>query len=171
MNRWKRPLRYALVAALLAFAYFRFLHRWPSPPAGAPAPEIAGVDLDGRALKLSDFRGKVTVLTFWGYWCGTCRGELPAKQKLAAAYADRSVAFVGVNSDPDREDARRQAAADGLTWPSFWNDGRFGGLATDWGVRSWPTTFVLDRDGVLRFSKVKLPELAARIEELLAERR
>ena len=167
--RTKTVVQTLLVVGVLVGGYFRFLHKWPTPPAGAPAPEIAAIDLDGRPMTLSEYRGKVVVLTFWGYWCGTCRAEIPFKKELATRFAGQPVVMLGVNSDGDREDAARRATADGLPWRSFWNDGRFAGIATDWGVRSWPATFILDRQGVVRYAKIKPPEIAARVAELVAE--
>ena len=50
---------------------------------GKPAPEIEGVDLDGKPSKLSDYRGKVVVLVFWGSWCGPCMEQVPHERDLA----------------------------------------------------------------------------------------
>ncbi len=167
--RTKSLAAVVVVVGVLVGGYFRFLHKWPTPPAGATAPEISAVDLDGRPMTLSEFRGRVVVLTFWGYWCHTCRAEIPFKKELAAKFAGQPVVMLGVNSDGDREEAGRRAKGDGLPWRSFWNDGRFAGFATEWGVRSWPATFILDRRGVIRHAKVGPAEIAAKVAELLAE--
>jgi thiol-disulfide isomerase/thioredoxin len=167
--RAKTVLAVLLAAVVVGFGYDKFLRKLPAPPAGKPAPEIAGVDLDGKPMTLSEHRGRIVVLTFWGYWCSTCRAEMPEKKALAARYAGKPVVFLGVNSDGDREATARRAAAEGVPGRSFWNDGRFSGAATEWGVRSWPSTFVIDAAGTLRFEKVKMPDLAAKLEELLAE--
>ena len=52
---------------------------------GKPAPEINGVDFDGKPLKLSDYRGKVVVLVFWGTWCGPCMAEVPHETRAGRA--------------------------------------------------------------------------------------
>ena len=48
---------------------------------GKPAPEIEGVDVDGKPLKLSDYKGKVVVLVFWGSWCGPCMAQVPHERE------------------------------------------------------------------------------------------
>jgi thiol-disulfide isomerase/thioredoxin len=68
---------------------------------GKIAPEIEEQDLDGQKLRLSDYRGKVVVLTFWGTWCGPCMAMVPDERKLVERYAAKPFAIVGVNSDSD----------------------------------------------------------------------
>ncbi len=49
---------------------------------GKPAPEIEGADMDGKPFKLSDYKGKVVVLVFWGTWCGPCMAQVPHEREL-----------------------------------------------------------------------------------------
>src|SRR5262249_2164119 len=69
---------------------------------GKPAPEIEGEDVDGPRFRLSDYRGKVTVVSFWADWCGACRGTYPLENALAARLQGRPFALLGVNGDADR---------------------------------------------------------------------
>jgi hypothetical protein len=69
---------------------------------GRPAPEITGEDLDGKPMKLSDYRGKVVLLTFWGHWCGPCRSMYPHERSLVKRLEGQPFALLGVNSDTDR---------------------------------------------------------------------
>ena len=65
--------------------------------AGKPAPEIDATDLDtGKPVRLADFRGKVVVLDFWGYWCGPCTGSMPHLVALHRKFAGRPVAVVAL---------------------------------------------------------------------------
>jgi thiol-disulfide isomerase/thioredoxin len=119
---------------------------------GKVAPQIDGEDLDGRKMKLSDYRGKVVLLSFWGSWCGPCMGMLPFEQKLAERMAGRPFALVGVNSDVSRADAAAAVEREKLTWPSFWcgTNGTDGKIPTSWNITGWPTVYVLDPKGAIQ---------------------
>ncbi len=63
------------------------------------APNVELKNLNGQKQKLTDFHGKVVVLSFWATWCGPCKEELPRLSKLSEAYAGKDVAFVAVSID------------------------------------------------------------------------
>lgn len=118
---------------------------------GQTAPDIVGADLDGRELKLSDYRGKVVVLSFWGSWCPHCQEILPQERSLVTHLKDRPFALLGVNNDEDRELAAKFAEKEQMTWPSWWDgDPKTGKIATQWNVTEWPTIYVIDAAGVIR---------------------
>jgi thiol-disulfide isomerase/thioredoxin len=118
---------------------------------GQTAPELTGEDVGGRPLRLSDTRGKVTVLVFWGSWCGPCMALVPREKALAEKYAGATFALVGVNGGDDRAKAAKAAADKGMTWPSFFNGPQDeAGIAAAWNVTAWPTVVVLDPAGVIR---------------------
>jgi thiol-disulfide isomerase/thioredoxin len=120
---------------------------------GAHAPDIVGRDLKGQPLKMSDYRGRIVVLSFWGSWCGPCMQMVPIERHFVERTAGKPVALIGVNSDEDAASGLTAAAKEGMTWPSFWNGslGPNGPIARAWHVSSWPTVYVLDGDGVIRF--------------------
>jgi thiol-disulfide isomerase/thioredoxin len=135
---------------------------------GKAAPEIEGEDIDGNKLKLSDYRGKVVVLSFWASWCGPCMQMVPSEVGLANQMKGKPFALVGVNGDLDRDAAKHAVENEKMTWPSFWNkDGPNGPIPTTWNIRGWPTVFVLDPNGVLRF---KLLGYGPDTENLLNEK-
>ncbi len=119
---------------------------------GKTAPEIVGEDLDGKEMKLSDYRGKVVVLNFWASWCGPCMQMVPAERDLARKFAKQPFALVGVNGDTSRKTAQQAAKNEKMTWKSFWNGsgGPAGGIASDWNVKGWPTVYILDANGKIR---------------------
>jgi peroxiredoxin len=145
--------------------------RRPLPLVGKPAPDIVGQDVDGKAFQLSDYRGKVVLLSFWGHWCGPCRTLYPYERSLTARLAGRPFALVGVNSDPDRKALREALAKQQLTWPSFWDGGNMGPIASQWGVHSWPTLYLIDHKGTLRKKLLDRSEkvLDAEIDKLVRE--
>lgn len=135
---------------------------------GNPAPETTGLDLLGQPLSLSDFRGKVVVLNFWGSWCGPCIFELPELKRLADEFGDR-LAVVGVMSD-SADEARKAIEKHDVRFPNFIDGAtRDGGIVKLWNVDSWPTTYVLDEEGVIRHKSVQAPSLRDKVWQLLKD--
>ena len=136
---------------------------------GKQAPEIVGEDLDGKAMKLSDFRGKVVVLEFGGSRCSSCVTFGRHLRKLIDQYAGRPFAGVGVNTDKDRNDAQAFVETNKFTWRSFWNGpkGSADGIVKDWNVQAFVTVYVIDHAGVIRSKTTRGPELDPLIEELV----
>jgi thiol-disulfide isomerase/thioredoxin len=127
---------------------YELQHLW----IGQAAPEIEGEDLDGGKLKLSDYRGKVVLVSFWGSWCGPCMQMIPHERKLAESMTGKPFALVGVNSDVDRLNGKRAAEKEKVTWRSFWcgTNGNDGPIPTAWNVKGWPTVYVIDPKGTIR---------------------
>ena len=137
---------------------------------GQFAPEIAGEDIDGTPLKLSDYKGKVVVLEFWGHWCPNCRDLYPYERSLVTRLSGKPFAFVGVNSDEDRAALKNVLVQEQITWRSFWNGGSTDGpISQAWKVESWPTIYVIDSKGVIRFKNIIGDDLDRAVDRLLRE--
>jgi peroxiredoxin len=134
---------------------------------GKEAPAIEGEDLDGRPMKLSDYRGKVAVLVFWGTWCGPCMAMVPDERKLVERMAGKPFALIGINSDSDPAKLQAVVAKEKITWPCFRDGNAPGPIAKAWNVQSWPTVYVLDRQGVIRYRNVRGQDLAEAVDKLL----
>jgi peroxiredoxin len=135
---------------------------------GMVAPEIDGADEDGTPFKLSDYRGKVVALDFWGFWCPICVRNLPEERVIVAKHKDDPFALVGVNSDP-KQQLVEMAKHDPIAWRSFFDGGdAYGPIATRWNVMSWPTIFVLDENGVITLITEDAREVHRKVDELLA---
>lgn len=122
---------------------------------GQVAPEITGTDQDGRAMKLSDYRGKVVALVFWGSWCGMCMREVPAERELVRQMQDKPFVLVGVNSDPGSA-LKSVIEKNRINWRS-WSDGEVEGprpIARAWNVTVWPKIYLLDEAGVIRYTEL-----------------
>jgi thiol-disulfide isomerase/thioredoxin len=119
---------------------------------GQAAPSIEAEDMDGKRLKLSDYRGKVTLLACWASWCSPCMHEVPRERALVERFRGRPFALLGLNGDFDRAKAKEAMAGASITWPSFWNGpkGPEGPLTQAWNVRNWPTYYLFDHQGVIR---------------------
>ena len=137
---------------------------------GSPAPDIQGVDLDGKTFKLSDYRGKVVDLSFWAEWCHFCVVLMPHEKALVEKYKDRPFALVGVNGDQTRAEGAESALKHQLTWRSFWN-GPDGGIVTRYKVNGWPTSFLIDANGIIRdrVDGARPRDLEEAVEKLVAE--
>jgi peroxiredoxin len=119
---------------------------------GRIAPEIVGADTDGRPMRLSDYRGKVVVLAFWGNWCSLCRAMFPYERSLVERMRGRPFVLLGVNSDDRTPIAQTLAENKTVTWRS-WRDGgevHGGAIARRWNVQPLPDIFILDDRGMIR---------------------
>ena len=118
---------------------------------GQPAPDFAIRDVNGDIVRLSDFRGKVVVLNFWATWCPPCRAEMPDFQEVfeaREAAGDFAIRAVDKLLE-DTEDAVRQFVEEfGLTFAVGFDE--TDEIFERYGVRGLPSTFFIDRDGILR---------------------
>jgi peroxiredoxin len=126
----------------------------PGPPEiGAPARAYAATTLDGDSVSLESLRGRVVLLNLWATWCGPCRMETPYLQSLYEERRDEGFEIVGISMDT------RDAAGDvalfvdefGVTY-TILHDPRMVGLEL-YQVLGLPATFLIDREGVLRWMK------------------
>jgi thiol-disulfide isomerase/thioredoxin len=137
---------------------------------GMTAPEIEGTDLEGRQIKLSDYRGKVVVLSFWASWCGPCMSLMPSEVELAGRMYGKPFAIVGVNGDCILNDAKHAVEKEKMTWSSFWSkDGPDGPIPTAWNVLGWPDIYVLDPNGVIRFHGGEIKLINQKVDQILSE--
>ena len=117
---------------------------------GKPAPEVVGVDLDGKPLKLSDYRGKVVMLSAWGTWCLPCMKFVPHERKISARMKGKPFALVGINLD-DYDDAfRERLKEERITWPSFQDLRKGKPNITDELNLVFPSVVLMDHQGIVR---------------------
>ena len=114
-------------------------------PDGKPLPALVGKDVDGRDVRLADFKGKVVLLDFWATWCGPCIEEMPLMQLTWENLKDKGLVWVGVSGDSDEE-----------AWRDFVKHNRLGGVqlrnetwGNSLGVASFPTIFLVDRNNIV----------------------
>ena len=94
----------------------------------------------------------------------------PHERSLVERLKDKPFALLGVNSDRDLAKLRPRLAAEKITWRSFWNGptGTRGAIAGRFGVRAWPTIYILDDQGVIRFMNKRGEAMDRAVDELLA---
>jgi hypothetical protein len=95
----------------------------------------------------------------------------PHERSLVKKLADKPFALLGVNSDRDLDRLQTVIAEENITWRSFWNgpDGTRGPISRAWNVSAWPTIYVLDADGTIRYKNVRGEKMDHALETLLAE--
>jgi cytochrome c biogenesis protein CcmG/thiol:disulfide interchange protein DsbE len=142
----------------------------PSPLIGKPAPDFTAPRLDdpSQVVRRDDLKGQVWVLNVWASWCAPCLEEHPA---LTAFAQSTTVPVIGLNYKDDRGAARGWLQRHGDPFRVSLQDLQ-GRTAIDFGVYGVPETFVIDRDGIVRFKHVGVltPQIIdARIRPLIAE--
>ncbi len=95
----------------------------------------------------------------------------PHERSLVKRLADEPFALIGVNSDADKTALRPRMIEEDITWRSFWNgpEGTRGPISAKWGVTGWPTIYILDHKGVIRFKGPRGEEMDKAVDQLLAE--
>ena len=93
----------------------------------------------------------------------------PHERSLVKQLADKPFALIGVNSDSDLDEIREVVKEKNLTWRSFQNEQEESSISDDWGIQGWPTIFVLDEHGKIRYTNVRGDRMDRAIETLLAE--
>ena len=94
----------------------------------------------------------------------------PHERSLVARLSDKPFALIGVNSDQDRDDLKDIMKKEQITWRSFWDGGSTNGpIATAWNVSGWPTIYVLDHKGVIRYKNVRGEAMDQAVDKLLEE--
>jgi peroxiredoxin len=120
---------------------------------GEPAPDFELASLSGQTVRLSDRRGKPVLLNFWATWCGPCKLEMPAiQERFDQHQADFSV--LAIDFDEPEADVRRFAEQLGLTFDILLDPGAK--VQDLYRVRGYPTTFLVDADGIIRIHHIGL---------------
>lgn len=146
----------------------------PNPKTGFAAPDFMLGTLDGGQLTLSQLQGHPVVLNLWASWCLPCRKEMPAIEKAYERYKDQGLIVVGLNmtSQDSVSDVRAFVEQLGLTFPIVLD--RDGAVSERYQLLGLPSTFFIDRKGIIRSVVVGGPmseaTIQSNIEDLLQEK-
>jgi len=116
---------------------------------GEMAPEFSAKTLEGKAFKLSDYRGKHVLLDFWATWCGPCRGETPNLKAVYEKYGKREdFVMIGLSLDKDVDKPLAYAKENGCAWvDGFLGDWGKDTVTKKYGVHGIPSIFLIGPDG------------------------
>jgi len=115
---------------------------------GKMAPDFTLKNIDGKEVKLSDYRGKTVILNFFGVWCGWCTKEMPGFMKVYNEFKDKNLELVVVDTGDDLN-----------TVVNYFKSNKFDikplmdsedKVARKYRIQGFPTTFILDKDGIIR---------------------
>jgi thiol-disulfide isomerase/thioredoxin len=142
--------------------------------------DLAYTAVDGRAVDLAKWRGKVVLIDFWATWCGPCLQELPSVKSVYRKYHDQGFEIAGISfeqaPDPSKP-AKRQKSADEfkaflaeneMPWPQYY-DGTYwrNPFGKTYAIRGIPAMFLLDREGRLISTNARGPQLERAVKRLL----
>jgi peroxiredoxin len=137
---------------------------------GQTAIELSLPDLNGQSVSLTSLKGKVVLIDFWASWCGPCRHNNPRLVKLYNKYHDKGLEIYGISLDEDAEDWKKAVHHDKLSWIQVIDDkGWAATSASSYGVDMIPSSFLIDKQGVIRAMNMEGPELETSVKDLLKE--
>ncbi len=158
-SRWIAAGAAACAIALLTVPWMLRGRDTAAPPAAAAAStttasdgtparlDLTVKDMNGAAVRLADYKGKVIVLNFWATWCGPCQAEIPELVQTYNEYKDRGVVVLGISIDDSAETLRAYAPTKKMNYPVLLMqddvDQAYGPI---FGV---PITFFIGRDGTI----------------------
>lgn len=152
MNRYLPLGIFVVIAAFLAIGLFLDPREVPSPLINKPAPAFSLPQLHqpGQTFSRDDMKGKVWLLNVWASWCVACREEHPVLVELAKSGV---VPIIGLNYKDERRDGLRWLAqyGDPYRLSAYDYDGRIG---IDYGVYGVPETYLIDKNGIIRYKRI-----------------
>ena len=119
---------------------------------GKDAPDFVLKGMDGRNLRMSEYRGQVVLVNFWARWAGDSRQEMPALDRINTTYGRAGLVVLGVSIDEDLVRAREFAGAMKVSYPILFDTGS--DIGRDYQPQKMPMTILVDRAGIVRYSNV-----------------
>ncbi len=179
-KRWEILMLVSLAAAILWTVVSRVpsavgapLSSSPSPREGFLAPDFTLGTLDGKKVTLSGLRGKIVIINLWATWCPPCRAEMPALENVYEQYKDSEVIILGLNvtNQDSEKDIPTFVKEFGLTFPILLD--RDGSASTLYQLKALPTTYFINRKGIIRTVVIGGPMtetfIRSKIEALVQE--
>ena len=141
-----------------------------SPLKGKPAPAFTLVNLEGKKVSLSDYKGRPVIVNFWATWCAPCKLEMPWFQEFRNKYSGQGFEILGIAEDEaPKDEIEKTAKKINVSYPILLTDGKV--APAYGGVDQLPTSFYIDRKGVVVTQTIGLAtkdEVEANIKKLVS---
>ncbi len=133
-------------------------------------PEISLTNAKGEVVNISSLRGKVVLLDFWAVWCPPCRASIKPLSKLYKKYKDQGFEIYSVSVDSKVDTWKNFIVSKKINWIQVNDPGDWSApIIEKWGIDALPTSFLIDKKGVLRNYNLEGKKLETKIKEFLAE--
>jgi thiol-disulfide isomerase/thioredoxin len=163
-----KNLRILTISLVLAFSASAIKAQGPIPNITDYRLDFTVVGIKGDSIKLSSLKGKVFILDFWASWCGPCRYSNKHLVKMYNKYKDKGFEILSVSLDDQKNDWKKAAAKDKITWMSAIDPGGWDAMAaTKWQVDAIPASFLINKNGDVVAINLEKDDLEKKIKELL----
>lgn len=164
-------LRKAMPKPKLLAEIDRKLYAMEHMQPGKPPIAVDVRAIDDRPISTAAHKGKVVLLVFWATWCPPCRREIPYVIKAGELFGDRGLVILGVSLDSDLDALREYTKANGIKWPNYCDGKKWGSeLALKFDITAVPQTYLIDREGKLRFKDSRSALLLSRVKRMIEGR-
>ena len=137
---------------------------------GADAINFKTTDIAGKEISPSDYKGKVVLLDFWATWCAPCRAEMPTVKKVYSTYHEKGFDIIGVSMDNNRSAFDSYLKEQDMKWRQIYDgNGWKAEIGQLYAVSSIPSTFLIDKQGRIRYKNLRGKDLEEAVEKLLKE--
>jgi thiol-disulfide isomerase/thioredoxin len=138
---------------------------------GGEPVEFTVQSIDGKTLSPAAYKGKVLLIDFWATWCGPCVAEMPNVKNVYALYHPKGFEIVGISLDQSRDRLDQYIKANEIAWPQYF-DGKWwnNDVAVRYGIKSIPTTILVDKAGKIRYKSLRGKQLENAVQQLLTEK-
>lgn len=134
---------------------------------GKPALDFKVADLNGQALSLEKYRGKIILLDFWATWCPPCIKEMPHLKQTYTKFKNQGFIIIGISLDRGLQPLKTFISEENITWPQYFDNG--GQIANMYKITHIPTTFLIDGKGIIQAVNLKGNALEAAIAQFVIE--
>ena len=118
------------------------------PRIGKLAPDFRLPNLEGQSISLSDFRGKPVLINFWASWCGPCLYEMPFIQEIFEEWSDQGLVILAIDMGESLATVKDFLQSHNFSFPVLLDIDQ--DVALEYNIRGIPTTFFIDKDGIIR---------------------
>ncbi|RMH31228.1 MAG: TlpA family protein disulfide reductase [Candidatus Hydrogenedentota bacterium] len=144
---------------------------WQAIAVGKTAPDFEAGTIDGKKVRLSDLKGKVVLLDFWATWCGPCRMIMPEMKKLYEENKEKDFVMIGISGDETLEDLKTYVEKEGIAWAQIFEPGQeTTSVLHRYGISKFPTTVVIDKNGVIAAVDEHPPKLNETVKKLIEQK-